>query len=497
MSLLGHATQQTQGEEPNWRSDVAFIESVVQTSDALVAVLDPTGRIVFFNHACERATGYDLQQVYGRYIWTLLIAPEERLAVKRVFMRILVGDFPNRYENDWIHKNESRIRVSWSNTALTEPDGDVRYVVATGTNITELRRAEDELRRSQERAEALFETAAQAILTVGADGRILAANESASQMFGYAREELQGLQLEDLVPARFRQRHAESRREFHQAPRRRPMGEGMDLLALRQDGSEFPVEIGLSYVHSADGLTAVAFISDVSERVAAREAVEAGSRRVQALASQLIVAQEEERRSIARDLHDDFTHRLALQSIELGLLQKELSQDHPQWGQRLAALQEETLALTEEARRLSHELHPAALEHCGIVTALEMQCSEFSKSSGIQVSFVARDVDDSVPRELSAGLYRICQEALRNARKHSGAKTVRVYLSSSEDSLRLAVVDDGSGFDLGGVRAEGTGVGLTSIEERARMLGGDFQVQSVPDEGARIEVRIPMPGAES
>ena len=476
----------------DWRTDPGFIESVVQSSDALIVVLNAEGRIVFFNRSCERATGYAFEEVAGRLVWRLLIAPEDRKAVRKLFKEIVDRRALRRYENDWLTRGSTRIRVSWSNTVLSDEEGQVAFVVATGAEVTEQRRTEEDLQRANRRAQALFETASQAILAVEGDGRISSANDAATQVFGYQRTELLTMRLEDLMPARFRERHERHRAGFMATPRKRPMGQGLELRALRRSGEEFPIEVGLSHMDAGDGPVAVAFVSDISERAAAQAAADAAGRRVQDLAAKLMTAQEEERRRIARDLHDDFTHRLALLGIELGFLGKEIGQEREDWAARIRNLQEETLALSDEARRLSHELHPAALEHCGIVTALEMQCREFSEGSGVDVALTARDVDDAVAREISSALYRITQEAVRNAVKHAHARRVRVYLTrDAAGTLHLAIADDGRGFDLEKTRSSGTGVGLTSIAERVRQIGGEFEVRSVPGEGSRIEVSVP------
>jgi PAS domain S-box-containing protein len=128
-----------------------FIAAVLNTAAALVVVMDREGRIIRFNHTCELVSGYAADEVIGRCLWDLLIVPEEKEPVKAVFGRLVSGDFPNKYENHWISKTGERRLIAWSNTAIVGSRGEVAYVVGTGLDVTEQRRAEEALRESEER----------------------------------------------------------------------------------------------------------------------------------------------------------------------------------------------------------------------------------------------------------------------------------------------------------------------------------------------------------
>jgi PAS domain S-box-containing protein len=205
------------------------------------------------------------------------------------------------------------------------------------------------------------------------------------------------------------------------------------------------------------------------------------------LAGELMTAQEEERRRIARDLHDDFTQRLATFGIELGLLKRTNT-----GMEALDRLQTGILKLSEDLRLLSHSLHPSILEHADLTATLEMHCREFTKSHGIAAGFSARDVPDEIPRPVTVTLYRIAQEALRNVAQHSGADAVSVILAGEDGSqLSLFIIDNGKGFDAEKVRAS-PGLGLLSIEERARTIGALVTMDSMPGAGATLCVRVPL-----
>jgi len=208
--------------------------------------------------------------------------------------------------------------------------------------------------------------------------------------------------------------------------------------------------------------------------------------KLRALADQLINAQEDERRRIARELHDDCTQRLAAVSIELGLLkQSGEARGDDLLNADLTRLQSEILSLSEDIRQLSHSLHPSVLEHATLAAALEAYCREFSRQSGIPTAFVGRNVPSEIPRSVAVSLYRIAQEALRNISLHSAATTASVVLSGP--SLTLKVIDNGRGFDIAQAK-KSPGLGLVSIEERGRLAGAVVTISSILGEGTMVSV---------
>jgi signal transduction histidine kinase len=164
--------------------------------------------------------------------------------------------------------------------------------------------------------------------------------------------------------------------------------------------------------------------------------------------------------------------------------------------EKLEPIQEQILRLSEDVRQLAYQFHPSVLQPAGLVDAMAVLCEETSRTAAIPVSFGARDVPSALPKEISVTLYRIGQEALRNVAKHSGATTASVVLTciggpDKNKKLRLSVIDDGRGFLLKEVR-KSPGLGLLSIEERARLANGTLVVYSEPGEGTRIEVELPL-----
>ncbi len=221
--------------------------------------------------------------------------------------------------------------------------------------------------------------------------------------------------------------------------------------------------------------------------VAARERAENA---LKALGGRLIAAQEEERRRVARELHDDFNQRLAVLSIELEQLgqkiQKPISLRRDV--QRLQDLAQEIAA---EIHRLSYKLHPSKLDHLGLVAAVRSLCAELSESGKLNVEFHQTGFPFALDRDTTLCLFRIAQEGLRNCVKHSRAESARVVLTRARTTVRLQVSDNGCGFNTKTALME-KGLGFVSMKERLHILGGEINVYSKPLHGTRLEVSVPL-----
>jgi signal transduction histidine kinase len=208
------------------------------------------------------------------------------------------------------------------------------------------------------------------------------------------------------------------------------------------------------------------------------------------LAAKLLHAQEEERRRIAREMHDDWTQRLALLGIDITKLEKHLGTPEKALP-LLRVMREQLVSLSEDVHALSRQLHPSILDDLGLVEALRSECASFSRREGIAVVYRPEAVPAALLKEVALCVYRVAQEALRNLAKHAAVNEAWVSLSASGPELLLRVEDKGVGFD----RAEGhalPGLGLSSMEERVRLVGATLSVTSAPGRGTTVEVRAPL-----
>ena len=218
-------------------------------------------------------------------------------------------------------------------------------------------------------------------------------------------------------------------------------------------------------------------------------------KRLEHLAAQLLDAQEEERRRIAREMHDDWAQRLAVLGMETAKLNRHL--DATDEGQALLSnIQDQLVRLSEDVHDLSRQLHPSILHDLGLVEALRSECAGFGKRHSITIDYSTSGVPANISTNIRLVIYRVAQECLRNIAKHANVRKAWVSLTMVGPQLRLFIRDQGTGFDTEKARLQ-TGLGLSSIEERVRLISGDLAIESAPGHGTTVEVRVPWPASRA
>jgi PAS domain S-box-containing protein len=235
-------------------------------------------------------------------------------------------------------------------------------------------------------------------------------------------------------------------------------------------------------------------------------ALRRSNRRSRDLAGQLILAQEEERRRISRELHDNLNQKVALLALAVNRIRRARpGRPHdPDLDAALDELRARAAELSEDVRRLSHDLHPPALEYAGLGAALEAHCAEFSQATGVRVALAADlggdhgdNMTNALPSDIALCLYRIAQEALGNVARHARANRVEVALQVAEGAAHLRVTDRGKGFDYEETRRHNRGLGLRSMEERVRQFEGEIAFDATPGRGTELRVMLPLRTADS
>lgn len=258
------------------------------------------------------------------------------------------------------------------------------------------------------------------------------------------------------------------------------------LIKEREEAQEIAFQEGEQLEQALDSEQRVSrALSDSQEKL------RQSHNQIRKLLGRLIDVQEAERRRISRELHDDLNQKIATLSMSISQLKRKVPQQDGQLVADLDQLRKTANGLTDEVRRLSHQLHPAVLEHLGLVPALESYIASFRDEEQINVQFTADIGDVRIPFQTSICVYRVAVEALRNVARHSGAASAAVSLKRSQKVLELQVSDSGKGFDVETSR-QGGGLGLISIEERLRVLQGDCDVSSAPERGTTLVARVPL-----
>jgi two-component system CheB/CheR fusion protein len=345
-------------------------------------------------------------------------------------------------------------------------------------------RARDE---ASDYARAIVETIHEALVAVDAEFRVLTVNQSFCDLF---RVSPQDIARQSFFGSGAGQIGVSPLRELLQAV----LSKGTDIEDFELD-QHFP-EIGhrrldLNAHQINKTQTILIAIEDVTERKQLEQAAQTHAQEVQALAASLLTAQEEERRRVSRELHDEIGQQLASLAIDIGGLATDAP--HPEDApSRLRALQARVVKASEVARHIAYELHPSVLDDLGLVAALRSLCKEFSaRAKNTKLEFTGTALPASLSRAVASCLYRIAQESLQNISKHADAKHIAVALTLRKGTIMLTITDNGAGFDPAAVKGRG-GLGLIGMEERARLVNGKLTVSAKPGHGTRIEIEVPI-----
>ena len=360
-------------------------------------------------------------------------------------------------------------------------DQDHSFVgyIGIGVDLTERKLAEQERLLSQNRFRQFFETMPEFCYIISPNGEIVDANVAACAALGYTRDEIVGTPLSALYAPESVPRMGELFKRW--------MADGQlrneEMVVITKEGQRRTVLLNAGCVRDSNGdiQHSTSIQVDITERKLAEEALASMSQR-------LIEAQEQERSRIARELHDDTSQRLAMLALWIEQLKNELPGQAVELRGRVDKLRNDALEVSKSVRIVAHELQAPNLECLGI--SLRQFCQEFGERRKVEVEFKTTDLPSPLPPDTSLCLFRVLQEALHNAAKHSGAQQVEVQLWGTSDEVHLTVSDSGEGFEL--ERVNGQGLGLISMQERVKFQKGTFSIESQPKRGTTIHVRLPF-----
>jgi PAS domain S-box-containing protein len=455
--------------------------AIVESSDDAIVSKNLAGNIVSWNASAQKLFGYSESEAIGKPI-TLLIPGELREEEDEFLRRLRAGERVQHCETVRITKEGKRVAVSLTISPVRDSVGKITGFSKIVRDITDRKRAEQLLRESEERFRLVADKAPVLIWMSGTDKLCNFFNQGWLNFTGRSSAEemgngwVSGVHPDDVQRCvETYSSSFEARRDFE-----------MEYRLRRFDGEyRWIVDYGVPRFESDGSFCGyIGSCVDITERKSSAESL-------QALSGRLINAHEEERARIARDLHDDFNQRLALQCIDLEQLRKNLPDGNVEEQARLAKMLKQTKAMATDIRSLSHELHSSRLEFIGLVPALSGLCQEISEKYKIAVHFIPSEIPFRIPKDVALCLFRVTQEALSNVVKHSQTENASVELIAVKNRISLRIKDEGRGFDS--LRASfGAGLGLVGMTERLRHVGGRLLVQSELNSGTAILAEVPV-----
>ena len=523
LGIFWDITERKQAEKAIRESEEKFKAIAGSAKDAII-MMDNEGDISYWNKAAEEIFGYSAHEALGKELH-LFLAPRKYhdayargiLTFKRTGRGHAVG---KTLELEAVRENGTKFPIELSVSAVKiegkwHATGIVRDIsqrkqaeealqkahdelerrveertarLARTTEqlkleLAERKRVEESLRQSEERFRSVAQTANDGIITVDSRGSIVFWNDAADKIFGYSGDEVIGKPLTFVMPERFGKDQKNGLERAFLTGQPGIVGKTVEKVGRRKNGGEFPVELSLASWKTKEGTFFTGIVRDVTERRRAEE-------EIRYLSRQLIGVIEEERKRLARDLHDEFGQAVTGLHFAIGALHNSLPQELKDQRTRC----DELIGLIEQLgdiiRNISSELRPDMLDHLGLIPTLESYIEDFVKRrEGLRIDFKAVGVKKRPDPEIEIVVYRFLQEALNNIAKHAQANHVSVLLTYSHPKLIFTIKDDGVGFDLVTVGDNG-GMGLTSMRERAEKIDGMLDITSASGEGTRVRVGV-------
>ncbi|MBW1854685.1 MAG: PAS domain S-box protein, partial [Deltaproteobacteria bacterium] len=485
------------------------LENIIESSLDSIVVTDNKGYITRANKAFLQLLGYSEEGMIGKHMVELSPTNEgihesttgELIQINEEFFNAAKTSMSRLIEKGKIHltmgyhirKDNKLVPVEDSIVYLHNKERERTGAVGIIRDITERKRAEETLRKSEERYENLIERANDAIISINKDGVIMGFNKRAEEMFGYSREEMFGKPGHLLAPPQKRENQKKMLEKFK-------AGELSDIdknilegKGLKKDGQEFPAEFS-SYILEFDGeQIATTILRDISERKEAEKKVVEYQKRLKSLTSQMTLTEEKERKQFADYLHDQIGQELFAIKMKLERLKDSLSSNEDV--KILSGLSNSLIGTINNTRSLTFELSPPILYQLGLEAALEWLAEHTYEQYNIVVSFEDDKQEKPLDEDVKIFLYRAVRELLTNVAKHAQTQNAKVSIEKDIAHIKICVEDNGVGFTPSSKHSsKEKGFGLFSIKERLDYLGGELEIGSQPGRGTRATLIAPLKG---
>jgi PAS domain S-box-containing protein len=446
------------------------------------------GLILYISPGYERIWGRTCASLYAdAKSWLDSVHPDDRKWVAEgLRLQAVSGQHDYRYR---IVRPDGSLRwIRDRAFPVRDKSGNLIRVAGIAEDITEPRSTQEELEKEKEILAKVFDNIPVLIAFVSADG-VRRVNPEWERTMGWTLKELQEQKLDIFAEAYPDPSYRQKVLDFVAAS----TGEWTDLKIKVRDGRI--IDAACAVVHLSDG-TKIAIARDVTERKQAEEKLERSTKLLQLLSRRLFQIQEEERRHLAREVHDEIGQTLTAAKINTEMLRAAVP---PELAARLDENATILDRLLRQTRQISLDLRPPLLDDLGLVPALRWYVNQQAERAGLEAKFSADPLMDDVPPHIQIACFRLAQEAITNVVRHAQAGTLTVELHGADSSLRLMVRDDGTGFDVAAAEAraeQGVSLGLLGMKERAALASGTVHIVSSPGHGATVAVLLPLTGAK-
>jgi PAS domain S-box-containing protein len=504
-----------------------LLAAIVDSSDDAIVSKNLDGVITSWNQGAERVFGYSSAEAVGRHI-TLIIPPDRREEEVSILNRIKRGERVDHFETVRIRKDGRLLDISLSISPVKNSEGRVVGASKVARDVTDRKRIERELRDSEERFRAIVETTPECVKLVASDGTLLHMNSSGLAMVGADQPELLiGKNIYDCIAPKDRDKF----REFNERICRGQKGAlEFDMVGLR--GKTRRMETHAAPLQTPDGKIVQLGVSrDITERTRAQEKLKKSEEKLRALAEnlesqvrgrtqeleernaeillqseqlrelsrRLLQSQDQERRHIARELHDSAGQIVTVLSMNLGQILQRARQSAPLLAKEVDECQELVQQLSQEIRTTSYLLYPPLLDETGLNQALSWYIQGLTQRSGLEIDLNISEDFGRLPREMELVVYRLVQECLTNIHRHSGSKNAAIRLTRQGEELSLEIEDTGKGISpdrLNQLQLQGAGVGIRGMRERVRQFDGRMNIRS-NENGTIISFEFHIPNSAS
>jgi len=451
---------------------------------------DSTGNIVMINNAYCKIVALEKAKLLHNP-FSVVYHPSEQKEVLETYRRdVRNNEIETHFERENTLWNGTKRWFEFSNTFLNLT-GEGKYTLSIIKDITKRKKAELELRDSEEKYRTLFNNANDAVfvtlLTEGKTyGDFIEVNEIACKRLGYTKEEFLNLSPSAIVSPgsieEFNKHNEKLLKESHVI---------FELVHRAKDNRRIFVELSSHLFNYKGKPTVLSVARDITQRKQAERKLNKTSSRLRNLASHLQTVREEERTTIAREIHDELGQVLTVLKIQITLLSKKLRSDQQELKNKLNYASAIIDSTVEKVQRITAKLRPNILDELGLIPAIEWQAQEFQEVTGIQCSLSLPNDEIQPDDEKSTAIFRIFQESLTNVMRHSLAKKVSVSLQIKNEALFLKIKDDGTGINTEQIN-DSKSLGIIGMKERALILGGEVMIEGIYGKGTEVTVEMPL-----